>query len=125
MKRALKYVAAILGATAIVVSVTLIIANRRATEVVVVDEAGVPLADAEVAPQSLSINYPSRFTNAAGATRLPVTLQPIRWIVVRKCGYQDYWSGEIGGLKRVVVVLKKQPRNGVLPGCHPFFAHRC
>src|SRR5882724_10547891 len=113
MKRFLKYFAAIVGMAVVVASLGLLIASRRTTEVVVVDEAGVTLADAEVAPQSLSINYASKFTDHGGAVRLPVVPQPICWVVVRKEGYQDSRAGIAEHTKRLVVILKKKPNHSV------------
>jgi hypothetical protein len=104
----------------------LFILSRRTTEVLVVDEAGMPLAGAEIALQSLSINYAGKTTDGDGAVRLPLVPQPIHWISVRKKGYQDYRSGDIEHMKRVVVILRKVPNNraGVDTGLAGLFAFR-
>jgi hypothetical protein len=109
MKRGLKYVAIIAGAVVAVLLLAVLIASRCTTQVLVVDEAGALLGGAEVTPQSLSINYASKTTDADGAMRLPLVPQAIHWISVTKKGYQDYRSGDIEHMKRVIVVLKKVP----------------
>ena len=77
-------------------------------DVVVVDELGRPVKDAEVEPVSLSINYSELKTNKKGEVSISWKVQPVEWISVSKKDYEATGHIQYRGEKRPVkVVLKK------------------
>ena len=109
MNKFIKYAALSLLIVAIAGGAAFYVALRSTAEVIVVDEFGNPIFGAEVVPVSLSINYTPVFTDHDGSTRLPWVLQSIKWISVKKAGFQQYASVDIEQRHRIVVILKKAP----------------
>ena len=77
--------------------------------VLVVDEANLPLAGADVEPISLSINYAKVKTNKKGKAALPHVLQPVVWVSVTKEGFKPSGQVSLKEENPMVVTLRPTP----------------
>ncbi|MDB6071505.1 MAG: carboxypeptidase regulatory-like protein [Verrucomicrobiales bacterium] len=78
-------------------------------DVIVLDNAGSPVARAEVEPVSASINYKPVLTNSKGHARFGPEFQKREWFNVGKDGYAPHAFVNISGPKPVRVILTKAP----------------
>jgi hypothetical protein len=76
--------------------------------VVVKDDNGLPVQNAEVYAISLSINCGPHLTNKKGLANVPNCIQQAQWVSVAKKGYAAV-SFEIPKEKRIEVILEKLP----------------
>lgn len=77
-------------------------------EILVVDESGAPIADAEITGYSLSIQGQQAKTGQDGYAQIPSAAQPTQWIVVSKKGFVRTSQIDVSGPKPIKVVLKKK-----------------
>jgi len=78
-------------------------------DVIVVDDAGAPVAAAKVMPMAASVNYEQVLTDAKGQADIPDSsvqpLQPVQQIAVEKAGYTRQFI-DFNQPKPIRVVLK-------------------
>lgn len=75
--------------------------------VIVKDENGFPIQDAEVYAVSLSINSGPKLTNRKGVAYIPYIVQQAQWVAVCKEGYSET-SVDVPISKSIEVVLTRK-----------------
>ena len=91
-----------------IISITLL-SGCMTQRVLVVDNANLPIADADVEPISLSIHYAKVKTNKKGIAALPHVLQPVVWVSVNKEGYTPSGHVSLKEENPMVVSLRPSP----------------
>jgi hypothetical protein len=83
--------------------------SNQSVSIFVLDENGKPIEGAEVIPMSLGMNYPALLTDSNGMVKLPSVPQEIKWVDVKKTGYQrlalpvEVWKN----IEALTVTLRK------------------
>jgi hypothetical protein len=88
----------------------LLLASCSGPDLVIVDSAGKPVADAKVVGASLSMAGQATLSDRKGRARIPWSVQATKWVSVYKDGFNPVENIDIAQKKPIVVKMTRKDK---------------